>query len=301
MPSNPARLSHLQREWYIEVAGRKTGPFPADAVRDLFLEHEILGNQPLFAADDASVTLTAQELATLFSAENDSSGPASSGAIPIRPADVGKVAPGSEMTHPQEDASVGLFDTLMAAKERQKTQSGVDSGADELAVASPSFQFPGWILAAAVGAIAVGALWGLTNLLKQGSNHLDTAPAKVSTVQTLGTGAPAPAAVNEPAKAPASHAAPARPHANTAAPAAATPARPSREAEERERERERDREERERELQRERDHRGEPPTAAQVAPPGTNPDAPPPNVPGTDGSPSNPQAPLSDETPPAQD
>lgn len=113
-------------EWYLEVAGERTGPFTADQVMGLLSEGEIPAEQKVTSEQIGNRWITAAELATQAVAAAPGSADAVPSADPLddlgfqpppRPADLDR--PGPVRDRPRQDAALNLFDALQTAKDRQ--------------------------------------------------------------------------------------------------------------------------------------------------------------------------------------
>lgn len=171
------------QEWYLEVEGRRIGPFLGQQIADLFKDGEILSRHKVISLD-ASTTMTVEE----FIQQLQSPG----GAEPAKPD-----------LRPGDDPEVRLFDALQAARERKHAHAP-DVSAPTFGYGSERNAKQTWWVGALLAAICILAVWGLVSIFRSGTGSPAGAPSeteRVSSVKTQTTPvAPPP---NRPAAAPA--------------------------------------------------------------------------------------------------
>jgi hypothetical protein len=249
-------------EWFLEVHGTKTGPYTVEHIHALLTEGQI---SPLLRVTSDRLSgewITVQEMLQAYSSSKISG----EFQPPPRPDDIEKALGSSSAERQSEDATLGLFDALQAAREKkhqsvlsqQRVSSNVEMGWAGGSRSSRSVPPQLWLILSLFMVLSA-AVWGLMKIASKSfpqggagvassSPVKDVSPASGAASQSASS---APAAVANPA--PVSRPVPVRPAPTRAAnppnfSAYAPPPKPqideSREREAREREREREEAER---------------------------------------------------------
>ncbi len=113
-------------EWYLEIAGERTGPFTAEQVMGFLTDGEIPAEQRITSATIGGRWITAADLAaqagnapSLKTSAAQMADPADDLGFqpPPRPTDLDRMSPTTD--RPRQDAALNLFDALQTAKDRQ--------------------------------------------------------------------------------------------------------------------------------------------------------------------------------------
>src|SRR4051794_40749563 len=113
------------QEWFLEVEGKKTGPFTTEQILGLLSEKEIPGTQRV--TSDGAHWMTVRELA-----DRQNPRPASKPFVPPpRPQELtppppalpGETVQEKAPAKPARDPAIGLMDALQAAKDRKSHAS----------------------------------------------------------------------------------------------------------------------------------------------------------------------------------
>jgi hypothetical protein len=159
------------QEWFLEVGGKKTGPFSAEQVLGLLQEKEIPETQRITSDSLEGKWVTALEFSKMHAA----------GLLPTKPFNppprpIEQVLPPGTLEIPHEiptDPALGLFDALQAAKERKQSRfkrlrprSRARDGEDGPVNEAPLIPNNAWLLAV-LGLALLGGAWGMSHFIKQ--------------------------------------------------------------------------------------------------------------------------------------
>ncbi len=212
-------------EWYLEIAGKRTGPFSVEQVQGLLRESQISSDTRISGRGLRGPVVVGEFLAAIELRKKSGAvaqGRGASFSPPPRPDGIEERRARSpeaiERTRVGFDPAQDLFDALQQVRERQNLQqqrklqplSEDDPGAAR-AVRIP----PQAILTAALALILIVAVWGLTRLTSSPAPGTDLLQAsrggpKEGTASPAGSG-PAPASAPAAAVAPLT---PAKPNLN---------------------------------------------------------------------------------------
>jgi hypothetical protein len=265
------------QEWFLEVDGRKTGPFATDQILGLFADQEIPGTARVILTAPGSEWTTVAELAAPPPVAAKPFVP------PPRPAEL-QPATSFRPVKSSSKPELSLMDALRVAKERRThhpTSNVANTGSSSTGLSGfnliarvQDVPRKAWLIAG-TAAVLAAATWGMTQFIKQKAPAIAAQPPHPSGNENRGAPAPAPVAMttlpNTPVPQP-------RPMSPPAAPTtSATLSADAERARENER---RDREDRERDMERERDiaslHNAAPQIAAPMESENQVPPPPPP-------------------------
>ena len=170
-------VERTTQEWFLEVEGRKTGPFPTEQILGLLADHEIPETTRVLSAAPGSSWITVRELADSENRKSKSFVP------PPRPTEA-QASPETENASASPAAPAAskpehsLLDALLAAKER-KAQSARALPPEHSEAAHPNpFQLQNiprkvWMMVGTAALLCIAA-WGLAHFIKQTSPNLAT-------------------------------------------------------------------------------------------------------------------------------
>jgi hypothetical protein len=277
-------------QWFLEVNGKKFGPYTMAQINALVRHHEIVGEDRVTAPHLSGKWMTVQEFVNqsdriAAAVASSQTGQRSAQSIPQNPPAAAPTVPprpdertltsitapafhSNEQRKPQSDAVLNLFEILQAARER-KTQTPTSAALPAIEMPRPVKSSGGgglfWIAVPAMITVSIAA-WRMTSTPPPAAVAESEAPVKAQApapkAAPVAVSAPAPKAII-PVRAVAATTPAAKPvvHATGFAvgrQAIKTPSAPVLTDRERERELERERErEAERELEREKEQRDE--------------------------------------------
>jgi hypothetical protein len=151
------------QEWFLDVNGRKTGPFSLEQIEGLLREGELQPHQKITAEHLAGRWLTVRELVDHL---NESTG----FQPPPRPQDLNTPSGSSAPAAKRPDPALSLLSSLQSARQRKENSeraAAVNAAAAIHNVTAPQARrVPVWMLAA--GALLVGVgIWGAILLATQ--------------------------------------------------------------------------------------------------------------------------------------
>lgn len=169
------------QEWFLEVEGRKTGPFATDQILGFFADHEVPGTARIISGAPGSEWTTVAELVAVEQKNLPPSLPSKPFVPPPRPAEL---QPATSPIPTVAKPELSLMDALRVNKERlhggtkaieiPKPESSQDSF--KLITRIQEVPRKAWLIAATAALLLV-ATWGMTLFIKQKAPTVAAQPA----------------------------------------------------------------------------------------------------------------------------
>ena len=194
----------LPPEWYLEIEGRKSGPYTADQIEGFLKDREILPRHRVFSPRRPDQLMTAGEFVSAIQHQRQMSAGGATATPPSKPRAFQPPNKPQDMdertgiikvdTAARADPTQHLFDALQAVRERQ-TQAKLNPPADlewgSLARTTPARRSQLLLTATLTSLLAV-SVWGLNRLLQRGPASIERPEKMADGTKDQPTSAPKP-------------------------------------------------------------------------------------------------------------